>query len=346
MKKSRARRPLALVLALMMSLAMAIPAFANVPGSGGITRAEGLAMIIHMLGSGDEAGQGDFTNPFTDVHGRDGNYAAYAFNRGLIFGTSPTTFDPDATMTSAEFITILLRVLGWGSDDFYWRTPWALSDALNITTGQFTATQNVYIDLAGAESLLAGVESYLAMTLVQNVTIVLLGNDVPVEVLANDTITRWEFRYTFQGPDAPAPVNMFAYGYFDADGIMQIIYPTAGFALSVLPHIRAEVTADGWSPIGAEEVVGYYAMTLVQNVTMVLLEIDVPVEVLANDTITRWEFRYEFQGPGAPAPAHVFAYGYFDADGTMQIVYPTEGFAITVTPIIDGLVTADGWSAR
>lgn len=53
-------------------------------------------------------------NPFTDVHETDWFYDAvqYALANGFFNGTSPTTFDPNGTMTRGMFVTILGRMAG------------------------------------------------------------------------------------------------------------------------------------------------------------------------------------------------------------------------------------------
>ena len=51
--------------------------------------------------------------PFTDVVAGTWYYgaAAYAYNNGLFAGMTPTTFAPNATMTRAMLVTVLLSLI-------------------------------------------------------------------------------------------------------------------------------------------------------------------------------------------------------------------------------------------
>ena len=80
------------------------------------TRAEGLVMLIRMLGEEAEAKNCPYTHPFHDVPAWADRYAAWAYSKGYTKGTSATTFTPNANITAAEYITFMLRALGYGNN--------------------------------------------------------------------------------------------------------------------------------------------------------------------------------------------------------------------------------------
>ena len=48
-------------------------------------------------------------------------YIGYACNAGLVSGTSANTFSGNASVTASQYLTLVLRALGYESDtDFQW----------------------------------------------------------------------------------------------------------------------------------------------------------------------------------------------------------------------------------
>lgn len=77
------------------------------------TRLQGLIMLIRLLGLEDEALACTDPNPFTDVTGTGDRYAAYAYANGLTKGTGANTFTPSRTLSPSNYVTFLLRALGY-----------------------------------------------------------------------------------------------------------------------------------------------------------------------------------------------------------------------------------------
>lgn len=105
------------------------------------TRHEAVTMLVRLLGKGEEAENGTWDTPFTDVADWAAPYVGYAYANGLTSGTSETTYSGDETVTASQYITFVLRALGYSSGtDFRQDKAWELSDSLGITSGQYNAS--------------------------------------------------------------------------------------------------------------------------------------------------------------------------------------------------------------
>ncbi|MCL1828182.1 MAG: hypothetical protein FWG32_01665 [Oscillospiraceae bacterium] len=103
-----------------------------------LNRADGLVMLVRLMGAEDEALSGDHPCPFTDVPAWAAPYAGYAFAAGWTKGVSeaPALFDPNASITAAQYLTFILRALGYEDGvDFAWESAAELTDKLGITGG-------------------------------------------------------------------------------------------------------------------------------------------------------------------------------------------------------------------
>lgn len=98
-------------------------------GSGGsfdldkpLTRAAGAAMIVRLLGKEAEAKEGNYTIPFTDVADWAKPYIGYCYSNGIVNGTSENTYGSNDNMTVAQYLTLVLRALGYDdkTGDFSW----------------------------------------------------------------------------------------------------------------------------------------------------------------------------------------------------------------------------------
>ena len=110
------------------------------------TRAEAVAMLVRLLGAQSEALSGTWATPFNDVPAWAAPYVGYAYVNGLTQGTGPTTFGSQSYVTAAQYITFVLRALGFESgQDFEWYRSWELSDSLGFTNGRFNAATAVFL---------------------------------------------------------------------------------------------------------------------------------------------------------------------------------------------------------
>ena len=104
------------------------------------TRAEAVTMLVRLLGKEAEAKAGNWNIPFKDVADWAKPYVGYAYANGLTSGTSATTFSGNANISATQYLTFILRALGYDSSkDFQWDKAWELTDQLGITDGQYNA---------------------------------------------------------------------------------------------------------------------------------------------------------------------------------------------------------------
>lgn len=110
------------------------------------TRYEAVTMLVRMLGKEEDAKRTNWKTPFTDVDDWAKPYVGYAFINSLTAGTSSTTFSGSETITASQYITFVLRALGYSSDtDFSWDSAWVLSDKLGITQGQYNSSAKAFL---------------------------------------------------------------------------------------------------------------------------------------------------------------------------------------------------------
>lgn len=138
-----------------------------------LTRAAGAAMIVRLLGKEAEAKAGSYTTPFTDVADWAKPYIGYCYAKGIVNGTGKNTFGSSDNMTSAQYLTLVLRALGYDDKkgDFSWDK--ASAKALEIgmieqeaykqytTDGQFLRDDAVGIAYAALSQKLKGTDKIL-----------------------------------------------------------------------------------------------------------------------------------------------------------------------------------------
>lgn len=96
---------------------------------GTATRAEAVTMLVRLLGGEQEALSRHYTHPFTDA-GWAGDYIGYAYQKGIAGGVGYTTFGSNDRITAAQFLTMLLRALGYSQVN--WSNPYPTADAVGL----------------------------------------------------------------------------------------------------------------------------------------------------------------------------------------------------------------------
>lgn len=99
------------------------------------TRAEGLTMLVRLLGAEEEAAALTGADiPFTDVPEWAHGYVAYAYQQNLTKGISETEFGSNLETTADAYSTFLLRCLGYtdAAGDFSYETAFLSAMAMEL----------------------------------------------------------------------------------------------------------------------------------------------------------------------------------------------------------------------
>lgn len=107
------------------------------------TRQEAITMLVKLVGGAEESSKGGWVTPFTDVDDWAKNWVGYAYAKGLTAGTSATTFGANDKTTAAQFLTFVLKALGYdATSDFSWDNAWPLAERVGISKGEHNAKTN------------------------------------------------------------------------------------------------------------------------------------------------------------------------------------------------------------
>ena len=108
------------------------------------TREEAITMLIRLMGKEADAKGYNWKMPFTDVSNWAKPYIGYAYAYSLTSGTSETTFGGKQKVSAMQYLTFVLRALGYeDGTDFQWDKAWKLSDEIGLTSGQYTSDTSI-----------------------------------------------------------------------------------------------------------------------------------------------------------------------------------------------------------
>lgn len=93
------------------------------------TRGEALVMLVRLLGAEQEAKTGHYSHTFTDTGWADA-YVGYAYANGITQGVSSTQYGTYSDVDLAQFLTFVLRALGYSDVD--WQNPYPTAEAVGL----------------------------------------------------------------------------------------------------------------------------------------------------------------------------------------------------------------------
>ncbi len=140
----------------------------------GLTRAEAITMVVRFVGAEQSAKDGNYIHPFADVPEWASPYVGYAYVKSLTKGVSSVSFAPDSLVTRQQFLTFMLRLLGYSDSegDFVWDAPEALAKATGIlpeqAAGEFNRGEMVLICLRVLEAKYKGTDQKVYEALIGN----------------------------------------------------------------------------------------------------------------------------------------------------------------------------------
>lgn len=99
-----------------------------------MTRVEGAIMLVRLIGKEDEALAVNYTHPFTDVPAYAQKYIAYCYRNKLTYGISSSKYGTTQLMTANQYITFVLRALGYSdtAGDFNYKAAYKKALALEL----------------------------------------------------------------------------------------------------------------------------------------------------------------------------------------------------------------------
>lgn len=116
-------------------------------------RAEGITMLIRALGAGDQEGTTK-QHPYQDVPTWANGAVSYARKYDLTRGISATEFGAKSPVTTAMYLTFMLRALGYqDGTDFIWNSPWETAVQAGILPAQAdwaTLTRGELVEITAA----------------------------------------------------------------------------------------------------------------------------------------------------------------------------------------------------
>jgi len=98
------------------------------------TRVEGAVMLVRLLGKNEYAMQQSFTHPFSDVPAWASPYIGFMYANNLTTGTDPSNFSPNLPLTPNQYLSFVLRSLGYNDQngDFQWDKAMDKSQAIGL----------------------------------------------------------------------------------------------------------------------------------------------------------------------------------------------------------------------
>ena len=107
-----------------------------------LTRIQTVVQVIRFLGKEAEVKAGTYSHPFTDVPAWANNYVGYAYANNITSGRSATQFDPDGVVDEMQFLTFMLRAIGYSDKDgdFVWNDPYALANKVRMSKADGTGS--------------------------------------------------------------------------------------------------------------------------------------------------------------------------------------------------------------
>ena len=134
------------------------------------TRNQGIIMFIRLLGKEQETLSGNWSFPFTDVPEEMRAYVGYGYANGLTNGTTETTYSGTERITANQYITFILRALGYVSEqDFIVPNASEFAAGIGVDWGedvkgfeQFTRADLVILSYQALKATLKNSDEILA----------------------------------------------------------------------------------------------------------------------------------------------------------------------------------------
>lgn len=131
-------------------------------------RTQAAVMLVRVLGAEQEAKSNRYKNPYTDVPTWADGYVGYAVAKNITNGMG-SNFGAASTITANQFVTQMLRALGYSSVDYRNPAPTARAVGLTYPSGTtFTRGDMVQVCYSALSCKVSGTGKTLSQQLVSN----------------------------------------------------------------------------------------------------------------------------------------------------------------------------------
>ncbi len=105
------------------------------------TRAQAVTVFVRLAGCQQSAAQATVATGFTDLPAWAADAIRYAYGRGWVYGTSATTFSPNAPVSARAYVTFLLRMLGYcdADGDFHYADALDFARRIGLITEDYAS---------------------------------------------------------------------------------------------------------------------------------------------------------------------------------------------------------------
>lgn len=113
------------------------------------TRVEGAVMLVRLLGLEETALSSQYDHPFQDVPSWADAYIGYMYEHNLTKGKSAFLFGSDDDNTAAQYMTFVLRALGYddSAGDFHWETSIEKAIEVSLINAEVGQSLNAHVFL-------------------------------------------------------------------------------------------------------------------------------------------------------------------------------------------------------
>jgi len=122
---------------------------------------EAVTLLVRFTGGEEDALSHERGTPFSDLTEWAAPYIGYAFEAGLTDGVSETLFGSADMVTPAQYLTFMLRALGYESgSDYVWSDPFDFAEKLGLPadeyreSGVFTRGDAVLVSFAALSAVM------------------------------------------------------------------------------------------------------------------------------------------------------------------------------------------------
>ena len=143
-------------------------------------RAESAAMLLKLLGVEEAAKKANYAHPFTDVPTWASPFVGYMFKHGMTTGIGNQKFGASNLTQANEYMTFVLKALGYTNQDFNWQAALKFAadqgiitpaDAASLSAQTFNRNEMVHVSYVALNAKIKATHITLAERLIDDAAI-------------------------------------------------------------------------------------------------------------------------------------------------------------------------------